>query len=327
MIRRPPRSTLFPYTTLFRSVFAFLYGNLRIAQGGPAPNPLVVQFSSGAAAVDVTRLLRRLALPTALGLGLLFGMGAAGGWLGVLQFLHRTPFGVTDPVFGRDVGYYVFTLPVIAGAIGLVIAVTTLTLLATTMLYGVRRDIVVFRRQVTVEPSARLHLAVLIALVFALVALRVYFVRLPGLLYSTTGPLVGASYADLHAQLTGLRLAGLAAVASGALVLWGARSQRLARNTVLAVGLYLGVSLLGVALYPTLVQKLVVAPNELVKETPQLASHIAATRRAWGLDSVVTRDLTGEARLTERDIRATRPTIDNGRPWRPHPPLHSIRKV
>src|SRR2546425_8009620 len=59
MIRRPPRSTLFPYTTLFRS------------------------------------LLRRLALPTALGLGLLFGMGAAGGWLGVLQFLHRTPFGVT----------------------------------------------------------------------------------------------------------------------------------------------------------------------------------------------------------------------------------------
>src|SRR5947209_5986500 len=217
-------------------VFAFLYVNLRIAQGGLAPNPLVVQFSSGAAAVDVTRLLRRLALPTGLGLGRLFGMGAAGGWLSVLQFLHRTPFGVTDPVFGRDVGYYVFTLPVIAGAIGLVIAVTTLTLLATIMLYGVRRDIVVFRRQVTVEPSARLHLAVLIALLFVLVALRVYFVRLPGLLYSTTGPLVGASYADLHAQLTGLRLAGLVAVASGGLVLWGARSHRLARNTLLAVG-------------------------------------------------------------------------------------------
>src|SRR5439155_988132 len=145
---------------------------------------------------------RRLALPTAIGLALLFGLGAAGGWLGVLQFLHRTPFGVTDPVFGRDVGYYVFTVPVIAGAIGLVIAVTTLTLLATIMLYGVRRDIVVFRRQVTVEPSARLHLAVLIALLFVLVALWVYFVRLPGLLYSTTGPLVGASLADPHAQLT-----------------------------------------------------------------------------------------------------------------------------
>src|SRR6059036_3041571 len=308
-------------------VFAFLYVNLLIAQRGLVPNPLVVQYSSGATAVDVTRLLRRLALPTALGLALLFGMGAAGGWLSVLQFVHRTPFGVTDPVFGRDVGYYVFTLPVIAGAIGLVIAVTTLTLLTTIMLYGVRRDIVVFRRQVTVEPSARLHLAVLIALLFVLVALQVYLVRLPGLLYSTTGPLVGASYADLHAQLTGLRVAGLAAVAGGGLVLWGARSQRLARNTVLAVGLYLGVSLLGVALYPTIVQKLIVAPNELVKETPQLAYHIAATRRAWGLDSVVTRDLTGEARLTERDIRANRPTIDNVRLWDRDPLLQTFGQL
>src|SRR6266705_550886 len=309
------------------AVFAFLYANLRIAQRGLVPNPLVVQVSSGAAAVDVTRLLRRLALPTAIGLALLFGLGAACGWLGVLQFLHRTPFGVTDAVFGRDLGYYVFTVPVIAGAIGLVIGVTTLALLATIMLYGVRRDIVVFRRQVTVEPSARLHLAVLIALLCVLVALRVYFVRLPGLLYSTTGPLVGASFADLHAQLTGLRLAGLAAVAGGALVLWGAKSQRLARNTVLAVGLYLGVSLLGVALYPTIVQKLIVAPNELVKETPQLAYHIAATRRAWGLDSVVTRDLTGEARLTERDIRANRPTIDNIRLWDRDPLLQTFGQL
>src|SRR6266550_3193723 len=300
---------------------------LGVGVRGLVPNPLVVQFSSGATAVDVTRLLRRLALPTALGLALLFGLGAAGGWLGVLQFLHRTPFGVTDPVFGRDVGYYVFTVPVIAGAIGLVIAVTTLTLLATIMLYVLRRDIIVFRRQVTVEPSARLHLAVLIAPLFVLVALQVYLVRLPGLLYSTTGPLVGASFADLHAELTGLRLAGLAAVAGGALVLWGAKSQRLARDTVLAVGLYLGVSLLGVALYPALIQKLVVAPNELVKEAPQLAYHIAATRRAWGLDSVVTRDLTGEARLTERDIRANRPTIDNVRLWDRDPLLQTFAQL
>src|SRR5439155_1325140 len=63
-------------------VFAFLYVNLRIAQRGLVPNPLLVQYSSGATAVDVTRLLRRLALPTALGLALLFGLGAAGGWLG-----------------------------------------------------------------------------------------------------------------------------------------------------------------------------------------------------------------------------------------------------
>src|SRR6267378_3586318 len=262
--------------------FAFLYANLRIAQRGVVPNPLVLAFSAAAPPLDVTRLLRRLALPAALGLGLLFGVAAKGSWLSVLQFLHRTPFGTTDPVFGR---------------------------------------------RVTVEPSARLHVALLMALLFLLTALRVYFVRLPGLLYSTTGPLVGASFADLHATLTGLRVAGLAALAGAALVLWGAQSERLARNTVLALGLYFGASLLGVALYPAIVQRLIVAPNELVKETPQLALHIAATRRAWGLDGVVTRDLTGEARLTERDIRANRPTIDNVRLWDRDPLLQTFGQL
>ena len=216
-------------------VFAFLYLDLRIAQRGLVPNPLVVHFSAGAAAADVTRLVRGLALPSALGLALLFGMGAAGSWLGVLQFLHRTPFGVTDPVFGRDVGYYGFTVPVIAGALGLITTLTTFALVAAIGLYVLRRDVVVFGRRVTVEPSARLHLALLIALRFLLAELRVYFVRLPGLLHSTTGPLVGASFADLHAALTGLRIAGPAALAGGALVLWGAKSQRLARNALLAL--------------------------------------------------------------------------------------------
>src|SRR5262245_6805983 len=307
--------------------FAFLYGNLRFAQRGAVPEPMVLRFSREAQGLDVTRLLRRLALPTALGVALLFGLGAAGGWLDVLQFLHRTPFGVSDPVFGRDVGYYVFTVPVVASAIAFVTLLTTVALVLTIVLYMFRQDVVAARRRVTVEPSAQWHLGGLIALLFLLSALRVYFVRLPGLLYSTTGPLVGASFADLHAALTGLRLAGLAALAGGAIVLWGTRTQRLARSTLLALGVYLGVSVLGVVLYPAIIQKLVVAPNELVKETPQLASHIAATRRAWGLDKVVTRDLSGETGLTKQDIDANQATIQNVRLWDREPLLQTFRQL
>jgi len=307
--------------------FAFLYGNLRFAQRGVVPEPLVLRFSEGAAALDLTRLLRRLALPAALGVALLFGLAATGGWLDVLQLLHRTPFGMSDPVFGRDVGYYVFTVPVVASAIGFLTVLTTVALLATIVLYVFRQDVIALRRRVTVEPSAQWHLAGLIALLFLLAALRVYFVRVPGLLYSTTGPLVGASFADLHAKLIGLRLAGVAAVAAGALVLWGTRTHRLAWATLLGLGIYLGVSLLGVVLYPVVVQRLVVAPNELVKETPQLASHIEATRRAWGLDKVVTRDLTGETALTQRDIEANQATIQNVRLWDRDPLLQTFRQL
>jgi len=124
--------------------FGFLYANLRVAQRGVVPNPLVLAFSAGAPSLDVTRLMRRLALPAALGLGLLFGVGATGSWLSVLQFLHRTPFGTTDPVFGRDLGYYVFTVPVVAGALGLITALTTFALVAAIGLYVLRRDVVVF---------------------------------------------------------------------------------------------------------------------------------------------------------------------------------------
>ena len=307
--------------------FAFLYANLRFAQRGIVPNPVVLPASAQTPAVDVTRLVRRLALPTALAFALFLALAVSTGWMPVLQFLHQTPFGVADPVFGRDLAYYVFTLPIVTGVLAILTTLVTVSLLACGALYTLRRDVVFYRRTMTIEPSARLHLALLIAAMFVLTALRIYFVRLPGTLYSTTGPLFGASFADLHGRLIGLRIAGVAAILGAILVLAGLRSKRLGRTALLAVASYFGVSLLGVVVYPAIVQKFVVAPNELSKETPQLRRHIDATRRAWGLDSVLVRDLSGEARLTERDIQANRPTIDNVRLWDRDPLLQTFGQL
>src|SRR6267143_2586709 len=216
--------------------FAFLYANLCFAQRGIVPNPVVMQLNAQTPAVDVTRLVRRLALPSALVLALFVGLAVSTGWMPVLQFLHQTPFGVT-------------------------------------------------------------------------------------------GPLFGASFADLHGKLIGLRIAGVAAILGAGLVLAGLRGKRLGRNALLAVAIYFAVSLLGVVVYPAIVQKFVVAPNELSKETPQLRRHIDATRRAWGLDSVLVRDLSGEARLTERDIQANRATINNVRLWDRDPLLQTFGQL
>jgi len=275
----------------------------------------------------VTRLVRRLALPAALVLALFIALAVSSGWMPVLQFLNQTPFGVTDPVFGRDLGYYVFTLPIVGGVLGLLMFLVVVALLASGALYALRGDVVIYRKNLTIEPSARLHLALLLAVLFVLTALRVYFVRLPGTLFSTNGPLFGASYANLHGTIIGLKLAGLAALVGAALVVAGARSKRLGRNALLAVAIYFGVSLLGVVVYPAVVQRLIVAPNELNKETPQLRYHIDATRRAWGLDRVLVRDLSGEAALTERDIQANRTTIDNVRLWDRDPLLQTFGQL
>ncbi|HYU10292.1 MAG TPA: UPF0182 family protein [Gemmatimonadales bacterium] len=309
------------------AAFALLYANLRFAQRGIVPNPVVMQMNAQTPAVDVTRLVRRLALPAALVLALFIALAMSSGWMPVLQFLNQTPFGVTDPVFGRDVGYYVFTLPIVGGVLGLLMFLVVVALLASGALYALRGDVVIYRKNLTIEPSARLHLAVLLAVLFVLTALRVYFVRLPGTLFSTNGPLFGASYANLHGTIIGLKLAGLAALVGAALVVAGARSKRLGRNALLAVAIYFGVSLLGVVVYPAVVQRLIVAPNELNKETPQLRYHIDATRRAWGLDRVLVRDLSGEAALTERDIQANRTTIDNVRLWDRDPLLQTFGQL
>src|SRR6267142_945512 len=309
------------------AAFALLYANLRFAQRGIVPNPVVMLMNAQTPAVDVTRLVRRLALPAALVLALFIALAVSSGWMPVLQFLNQTPFGVTDPVFGRDLGYYVFTLPIVGGVLGLLMFLVVVALLASGALYALRGDVVIYRKSLTIEPSARLHLALLLAVLFVLTALRVYFVRLPGTLFSTNGPLFGASYANLHGTIIGLKLAGLAALVGAALVVAGARSKRLGRNALLAVAIYLGVSFLGVVVYPAVVQRLIVAPNELNKETPQLRYHIDATRRAWGLDRVLVRDLSGEARLTERDIQANRTTIDNVRLWDRDPLLQTFGQL
>src|SRR5438874_879261 len=125
--------------------FAFLYANLRFAQRGIVPNPVVIQANAQTPAVDVTRLVRRLALPAALAFALFLALAVSTGWMQVLQFLHQTPFGVKDPVFGRDIAYYVFTLPIVTGVLAILTLLVTLSLLACGALYTLRRDVVLYR--------------------------------------------------------------------------------------------------------------------------------------------------------------------------------------
>ncbi|UCF40506.1 MAG: UPF0182 family protein [Gemmatimonadota bacterium] len=306
--------------------FAFVAFNLRFTQRGLIPEGILASISSSLPKVDPTRLLRILVWPVALLFGLGFGAAASGAWLTLQQFLHRTAFGVTDPVFGRDVGYYVFTLPAISVVVGLAISVTVLTLALTALLYSVRRDVVIHRRRVMIERTAELHIAVLIALLFLGTAVSVWFVHIPSLLYSTTGPLLGASYSDLAVQVPVLRISAVVALLAAVFVLLGTRNRHVVRNTAIGVLVYIGVGILG-ALASSAIQRLVVIPNELVKEAPQLEHHIAATRRAWGIDEVAIRDLSGESRLTLNDIQANRGTIENVRLWDREPLLQTFGQL
>jgi hypothetical protein len=326
--------TLLTKLLLFLTV-AFASGglvhlNLAIATRGDAPDAVRVMQRTG---VDISSfnlggLLHRLARPIAIAVGLLIGAGANALWDVVLQALYQTPFGVTDPVFGRDVAYYVFTLPALASVLAVLTSLTVLTLVMITVVYFLRGEIEISPRRLRIEPDAGMHLAIVLAAMFVLWALQLWFVDAAGVLFSTTGPLVGASYTDLHATLPALRLLAFGALVAAAMVVMGGLRHQLGFNAVLALVGYFALSLLGRAIAPALIQKFVVAPTELTREEPYLASHIAATRRAWGIDSVEVRDLGGEAGdLTLASIRANAPTIDNVRLWDREPLLRTFGQL
>ena len=308
--------------------FVFLYGNLRWAQRGPVPKPILFSLDrTEARQFDVTRLLSRLALPLALFLALVTGVSTSIAWLPVLSFLERTPFQITDPIFQRDLAYYVFSLPMWSLLLGVLNGVTILSLVLVLPLYVLRGDLIPTRRP-TIEPSAQVHLGVLVALLFAITAARTYLVHIPSMMIAPgDSHIFGATYADLATRLPIMRIAGAVAGLSALAVIWGAVQRRLAFTVAVTLGLYIVIAGVLGSLIPAAVQRFIVLPNELARETRQLQHHITATRQAWDLDRVEVRDLAGEAELTLRDIQANQGTIRNVRLWDREPLLQTFGQL
>ena len=208
-----------------------------------------------------------------------------------------------DPLFGRDIGFYLFQLPAISLVLDTLSTLTGMALVFVGVTHVLRGVLTLAGRPVYIE--------------------RLWVVGSAELLYSTTGPLFGASYTDVHVRLPGIRISAVAGLVAAGVIIYGLTRGKLVWYTFLAVVGLLAVNITARGLVPAAVQKFVVAPNELVRETPYLQHHIDFTRRAWRLDSVETRELTGDAKLTMAGIKANAATIASPRPrpvpWRARP--------
>ena len=318
----------------FGAAFAVLYGNARLALRGlvPGQRPAHVALA-GVGGLDpavrarLQDAARVVATPWTAFLAVLAALGMAGQWSTVLQALYRTPFGRVDPVFGRDVGYYVFVLPVVELAAGLAFTLLVLSLLLVALpIHLVRAEVGHIGRRLVIGPRAQAHLATLAGLLLLVTAVRTQFVRIPGLLFGEHQPLSGANYVDLHVRLPALHVLSAAALAGALLIAWGGLRGRLVPVALRVVAGYVVLSLLG-ALVPAAYQRLVVQANELTRESPQIVHHIRATREAWGIDKVEQRELGAMAGLTPSVIAANRSTIDNVRLWDREPLLQTFGQI
>ncbi len=307
--------------------FVLLYINVRVAQRRARPLPAVMGDMISIAPNLPPVAVRRLATGIAVFFSLLTAVTVSTGWLTVLRYLNGVPFGVTDPIFGRDIGYYTYALPVISGVLAFLTVLTIVSMLIAGGVYLANGAITFTGQQIRVARVAGVHVAALLAVFLVLTAFQIWLVGIPQLLFSTTGPFVGASFSDVKARLPGMHVAAIAALVAAGMVIFGIVRRRNFRFFAAAVGVYIGVSLLGRALIPAAVQRLVVAPTELTRELPYIANHIEATRRAWGIDSVATRDVSGEAPLTAARLREHSATIENVRLWDREPLLQTFGQI
>ena len=270
-------------------------------------------------------ILQRLLSPVAAVLALLVGVSASAEWQTVLLYRHAEPFGISDPLFGRDVAFYVFQLPLWRRALSWSFALILLALVATAIVYFLGRVLVLTSRGPVITARARAHLLGLLTLLLFAKAADFWLDRYE-LLYSQRGAVFGATYTDVHATLPALQwLAVLTAICGlTALVHVFRRSTRpvLVALVVLVVGW-----MVGVWAFPTLMQRLRVAPNALVAEGPYIAHHIGMTRRAFALDRIEERNFPARETLTAADLARNAPTLKNVRLWDQAPLLATFAQL
>ena len=307
--------------------FALLAGNVVVAMRALRPRPFMVVTPQGPQTITVDpATLRPLVLLAAAGVSLMMGLYAGGQWETWLYYIHATPFGKADPILGRDIGFYVFSMPLLEHLQGMLLFVFFLMIASAIAAYVLGSEISLHPvRGLTSSPAAIRHVALLSAGLLLVLAFGSWL-RVPGLLTSSSGVVWGASYVDVHARMPALRVLTGAAVIGALIAVWAAFSARGIGRLIGAGALYIVVALAG-PVYSSVIQRFVVAPNEQVRETPYIIHNIEATRAAFGLDKVVEKPLSGEAHLTRADLDRNALTIENVPLWNDRPLLDTFSQL
>jgi uncharacterized protein len=307
--------------------FLLVYFNVKLA----AQAPRGVTFLDQENAIElpspelVDPLLQRLLLPVAILLGLFAASQAASHWESLLLFLNSVPFGLEDPLFGRDIGFYVFRLPALSALYGWFSFTLGLTFLATAFTYLVYRGVQYTQRGLFLTERARLHLLSLVAII-VLIKAGGYFLDTFSLLYSSSGAAFGASYADVYANLPALRILTFLALVGASLCLVQIYRPGF-KYLLVGLGALLLVHVAGLYLYPSFLQRFRVVPNEIDAERPFIKRSIEFTRRAYGLDKVESKDFPAEEQLTAADLKRNDATIKNIRLWEHRPLLATYAQL
>jgi uncharacterized protein len=309
----------------FRSIFTtrltlqawLFFGSLLLAFIYLAVNMVIaLRLRSGSSlrAVGIRRSSIRSAAGVLglLGAGLIalvLSGGAGTQWSTLALFQHATPTGVTDPVLGQDVSFYLLTLPFLHAVANWALGLDFMAVLLIGALYAWRGDTF----DLNLNPRAVAHLSILLGAFAVTLAAWTWLGRYD-LMYAHNSSIVwGAAYTDVNARLPLYSFqAGAGIVLAGALVV-NAWLRRLWLPFA-AVGVWVAMLVIG-QIYPGIVQSFFVTPSAQSYELPYIEREIAGTRAAYGLSGVTVSNFSGDQPLTLKDVQNDQVTVDNLRLW------------
>jgi uncharacterized membrane protein (UPF0182 family) len=255
----------------------------------------------------------------------LIATGESGNWDLVLRFIHQVPYGQQDPLFGKDIGFYLFSLPAYVTLKNWMLLTVVLSALVAGAVYFAHGDILLDKGRQWLSSAAVTHGSALLGLFFAVKAWSYGLDRFL-LLYGDNGVVVGAGYTDIHIELPLLwALVGLASAA--ALASWVNMWVRMHWLPLTAAVLVFGSSFVLVLLFPALFQRVYVKPNELQLEAPYIERNIALTQEAYNLRRLTVKPFPAEQQLTFQLIQDNRATIDNIRLWDWQPLMNTYAQL
>jgi len=257
--------------------------------------------------------LGRPAFWTLFGIGTLISLGmgamANGGWDTIQLFLHRTPYGQSDPTFGLDISFFLFDLPfyrlIQSYGIGL--------LLAAIALVGVRY-IVAAVSGASMPSSARVHIGLLVLLYLWAAAAGLQLDRYELVYSNSSGIFQGVGFTDANAQMLALNVLTVVSAFVGCFVL-GFAYTRWRIPLVLTIFVWVAAfGILGVA-YPQLVQRFSVVPNQQAQEAPYISNNIDMTRLGFNLKGWSGTTYTPGSTVSKAAVETESSTIQNVRLW------------
>lgn len=259
-------------------------------------------------------------------LGFLFSSISQDLWKIVLKYINQTSFGINDPIFNKDIGYFVFSLPFynFIREMGMVLVI--LTLIVISIIYTLASGISSLQEmKFKLSGRAKVHITILIVFFLFLKAFG-YRLGMYNLLYSPRGVVFGAGYTDVHANMLGLKVLTVIAIIVGIILLINL-FRKSYKILFWALGFWLIVSFIFGNIYPGLVQRFQVEPNEIAKESEYIRYNIDMTLKAYGLDDLTVKTFDVKDNLTPEIINTKRGTIDNIRLWDSRPLRSTYRQL